>query len=547
MKQPYVSTLIEQDFSNEEKALARENIAALSSADLGAYATKTWVSDNFLSDGDFREFATHEEVASATSGKMDATEASAFYPRYSNPEGYLTSIPSEYVTESEMSSYVSQETSAFITSADIPPIPADLVTSGELATVSGEIVSQIPSLQGYATEQYVQNYTSAFITSADLPDVSDMATKTWTSNNYYPNTNPSHFITSADVPAQIEYSAGQNVSINNHVISATDTTYSAGTGLSLNGTTFNNTAPNVKSDWNAAAGSASEILNKPTIPSKTSQLQNDSGFITSASIPSVNDATLTIQKNGSSVATFTANASVNVSADIAVPELVVAQSTSHGPSYESQDKITIWPSNGRVTTTHEGTNADQGWLIPEDPLQNTASVLATDGSGNIEWVKGIRHDVARAYPVAYSYATETPVSIMGGAATLTLSYSPAASTSSSDWSPVTFFLTLANTSKRFYVTSKLFDETQIGVVLTGSGASPNGNRTNLTTLMTGTGPSLSANDNSEKVELEIYTSDSGSPLEPWIHAHVVINRIYQTPSGASGTGPLIFVTCEYEA
>jgi hypothetical protein len=62
------------------------------------------------------------------------------------------------------------------------------------------------------------------------------------------------------------YSAGTNVQINNGVISATDTTYTAGSGLALNGTEFSNTAPNVKSDWNAAAGSPAEILNKPTIP-----------------------------------------------------------------------------------------------------------------------------------------------------------------------------------------------------------------------------------------------------------------------------------------
>ena len=42
---------------------------------------------------------------------------------------------------------------------------------------------------------------------------------------------------------------------------------------------------NVKPDWSASAGSATEILNKPTIPSKTSQLQNDSNFITSDQVP----------------------------------------------------------------------------------------------------------------------------------------------------------------------------------------------------------------------------------------------------------------------
>lgn len=83
-----------------------------------------------------------------------------------------------------------------------------------------------------------------------------------------------------------------------------------------------------------------------TVPTKTSDLTNDSGFIDSVAwgdvtgkptfatvatsgsyndlsnkptIPTVNNATLTIQKNGSTVKTFTANASTNVTANITVP------------------------------------------------------------------------------------------------------------------------------------------------------------------------------------------------------------------------------------
>ena len=41
---------------------------------------------------------------------------------------------------------------------------------------------------------------------------------------------------------------------------------------------------NVNADWNAASGDA-QILNKPTIPTKTSDLTNDSGFITTSDIP----------------------------------------------------------------------------------------------------------------------------------------------------------------------------------------------------------------------------------------------------------------------
>lgn len=51
-----------------------------------------------------------------------------------------------------------------------------------------------------------------------------------------------------------------------------------------------------------------------TLPSATGTLALTSN------IPTVNDATLTIQKNSTNVATFTANASSNVTADITVPE-----------------------------------------------------------------------------------------------------------------------------------------------------------------------------------------------------------------------------------
>lgn len=47
---------------------------------------------------------------------------------------------------------------------------------------------------------------------------------------------------------------------------------------------------NVQPDWDATSGDAA-ILNKPTIPSKTSDLTNDSGFITSSDVPEAGTAT----------------------------------------------------------------------------------------------------------------------------------------------------------------------------------------------------------------------------------------------------------------
>ena len=76
-------------------------------------------------------------------------------------------------------------------------------------------------------------------------------------------------------------------------------------------------AAQVNSDWNANSGVA-QILNKPTLATVAT-----SGSYTDLSnkptIPTVNNATLTIQKNGTTVNTFTANASSNITANITVP------------------------------------------------------------------------------------------------------------------------------------------------------------------------------------------------------------------------------------
>lgn len=49
-----------------------------------------------------------------------------------------------------------------------------------------------------------------------------------------------------------------------------------------------------------------------------------------ANIPTVNDATLTIKKNGTSVGTFTANASTDTSVNITVNELPTVSGSDNG-------------------------------------------------------------------------------------------------------------------------------------------------------------------------------------------------------------------------
>lgn len=151
---------------------------------------------------------------------------------------------------------------------------------------------------------------------------------------------------------------------------------SAITGTTTQSLWMTNASLRIKPDWNAAAGSDAEILNKPTIPTvnngtltiqkngsnvatfsanqstaatanievptKTSDLNNDAGFITAASLPTVNDGTLTIQRNKVQLGQFTANQSGNTTINMRVPEITTFETVS-----EDED-ITVFLNNLQI-------------------------------------------------------------------------------------------------------------------------------------------------------------------------------------------------------
>lgn len=142
---------------------------------------------------------------------------------------------------------------------------------------------------------------------------------------------------------------------------------------------------NVQSDWSQSDNTKDDFIkNKPaipTVPTNVSAFTNDAGYITGytetdpvflasaahgisssdisawngksdfsgsyndltdkPTIPTVNNATLTIQKNGSTVKTFTANASSNVTANITVPTKVSDLTNDSGfiSSYTETDPV----------------------------------------------------------------------------------------------------------------------------------------------------------------------------------------------------------------
>ena len=215
---------------------------------------------------------------------------------------------------------------------DFDVVQHKLIEGNNISISGNEISANVPT-----KTSELQN-DSGFITSSDIPAI---PTKTSELQN------DSGFITAASVPTKtselqndsgfITSSALPTVNDATLTIQKNGTTVDTFTANSSTNKTVNIAVPTKTSDLQNDSGfitaasvptKTSELQNDsgyitssdiPAIPTKTSELQNDSGFITAASLPTVNDATLTIQKNGTTIDTFTANSSTNKTVNIAVP------------------------------------------------------------------------------------------------------------------------------------------------------------------------------------------------------------------------------------
>lgn len=125
------------------------------------------------------------------------------------------------------------------------------------------------------------------------------------------------------------------------------------------------------------ANASSNVTVDITVPTNTSDLTNDSGFITSSDLPTVNNATLTIQKNGTNVQTFTANASSDVTANITVPTVVSDLTNDSG--YQTASDV-----SSAIATAISGITGIQFEIVQALPATGdpgTIYLISHGGSG----------------------------------------------------------------------------------------------------------------------------------------------------------------------
>lgn len=145
------------------------------------------------------------------------------------------------------------------------------------------------------------------------------------------------------------YVAGTGIDITSNEISVTS---DISTGAALGATAVQPSALATV----ATSGSYNDLSNKPTIPT-------------------VNNATLTIQKNGTNVATFTANASNNVTANISVP--TNTNELTNGAGFITSSALSGYQTTTNLVTSVSSSSTDS---------QYPSAKLFYDTVGDIETV-----------------------------------------------------------------------------------------------------------------------------------------------------------------
>lgn len=182
---------------------------------------------------------------------------------------------------------------------DIEGVTVTSPTDGNVLTYSnGEWKNITPSSLPADTDlSHYDNTTSGFITSSDIP-----ALPADTDLSHYDNTN-SDFATVSQIPTDVSQ-------LNN------DAGYITSSALPSVG---DGTITIQKNSVNVDSFTTNQNTNKTiniTIPTNVSELNNDAGYVTSATLPTVNNGSLIIRQDGNTIATFTANSATNVVANI---------------------------------------------------------------------------------------------------------------------------------------------------------------------------------------------------------------------------------------
>lgn len=282
----------------------------------------------------------------AADGTISAAVASLDWANITNKPtdvSYWTN-DAGYITGAALPTKTSDLTndSGFITSADVPNKTSDLTND------SGFITSAVSNLANYYTKSqtYTQGEVNLLLNAIVVPTKTSDLTN---DSNFVSNTDYATTTTSGVVKV------GAGLSITNGVLSATG----GGTADAV--------------EWD-------NVLNKPSFATvATSGSYND--LSDKPKIPTVNNAMLTIQKNGVTVETFTSNASDSVTANITVPTKTSDLTNDSGfvDAAAIADKQNLLSPGDHIDITSDVISAT-GYVRSENPQASAAASSTITGS-----------------------------------------------------------------------------------------------------------------------------------------------------------------------
>lgn len=286
----------EQIFQNMQNEI-NDTLDKIADMDFGADLSTLVTKEELNKLNKELEVHTHKEYAIKEEVPTKVSELE-------NDSNYITNIPSEYITETELENkgYLTehQDLSNYAKKTELHnhdnKSVLDNITSNKIiewnnkSTFDGNYNNltnkpTIPSISGLASESYVNEYVENAI--KDIPkeevDLSNYAKKTelptklsqLANDKGYITSIPSEYVTESELNSKGYLTQHQDISgkadkseLHNHANKSV-----------LDGITSSKVA-----EWNNKStfdGDYNSLTNKPTIPTKTSQLTNDSNFITS--------------------------------------------------------------------------------------------------------------------------------------------------------------------------------------------------------------------------------------------------------------------------
>ena len=286
---------------------------------LDGYATETYVQNKIaeaaLSGGevDLSGYATKDELAT----KADISSIPTKTSQLTNDSGFITSVPSEYITESELN------TKGYLTEHQ------DITGKADKSYVDSELAKKSDTTHTHSYNDLTDKPT--------IPSVDNLATKVELTDGLATKANVSHTHDQYLTEHQDISRKADKTAVHSH------TKRTVLDGITSTKITEWNNKSNFDGNYNS-------LTNKPTIPTNTSQLTNDSGFITT--IPTEYVTETELNTGLSSYQTKTDNTLTTTSKTVvgAINELnqikIVALTQSEYDRLTSKDANTVYLITG---------------------------------------------------------------------------------------------------------------------------------------------------------------------------------------------------------